>query len=181
MAFYKKMQIPSTTTLTSFLKTNNIIDDINWQAIKRPWVLLNSVRMGNTLHQLVISLSLSLSLPSEDKNWWKAADKLIKLWDSRTGEFLQNFEGHTKGISDIAWSSSSDLLASGSDDKTVRLWNVNTVTNKSPNHFYTNLPIGRMCQNITRAYKLCILSLFQSCLKSSSKRIHGWNDPSMGR
>jgi COMPASS component SWD3 len=57
----------------------------------------------------------------------KAADKLIKLWDARTGEFIQNFEGHTKGISDIAWSSSSDLLASGSDDKTVRLWNVNTV------------------------------------------------------
>lgn len=57
----------------------------------------------------------------------EAADKLIKLWDSRTGEFVQNFEGHTKGISDIAWSSSSDLLASGSDDKTVRLWNVTTV------------------------------------------------------
>jgi len=56
-----------------------------------------------------------------------AADKLIKLWDSTTGEFIQNFEGHTKGISDIAWSSSSDLLASGSDDKTVRLWNVATV------------------------------------------------------
>jgi COMPASS component SWD3 len=56
-----------------------------------------------------------------------AADKLIKLWDSRTGEFLYNFEGHTKGISDVAWSSSSDLLASASDDKTVRLWNVNTV------------------------------------------------------
>jgi len=56
-----------------------------------------------------------------------AADKLVKLWDSRSGEFVQNFEGHTKGISDIAWSASSELLASGSDDKTVRLWNVNTV------------------------------------------------------
>lgn len=56
-----------------------------------------------------------------------AADKLIKLWESCTGEFVQNLEGHTKGISDIAWSSSSDLLASGSDDKTVRLWNVATV------------------------------------------------------
>src|SRR5271155_3340068 len=56
-----------------------------------------------------------------------AADKLIKLWDSRTGEFIQNYQGHTKGISDIAWSPTSDLLASGSDDKTVRLWNVNTV------------------------------------------------------
>jgi COMPASS component SWD3 len=66
-----------------------------------------------------------------------AADKLIKLWDSRTGEFIQNFEGHTKGISDIAWSSNSTLLASGSDDKTVRLWDVNTVISYLP-HLLTS-------------------------------------------
>jgi COMPASS component SWD3 len=68
-----------------------------------------------------------------------AADKLIKLWDSRTGEFRQNLEGHTKGISDIAWSSSSDLLASGSDDKTVRLWDVNTV---GPFHIRTDVRLN---------------------------------------
>ena len=84
-----------------------------------------------------------------------AADKLIKLWDSRTGEFIQNFEGHTKGISDIAWSSNSTLLASGSDDKTVRLWDVNTV---SLCRSYL-LMLGRMCEDVTGTYQLCLLSV----------------------
>ena len=84
-----------------------------------------------------------------------AADKLIKLWDSRTGEFIQNFEGHTKGISDIAWSSNSTLLASGSDDKTVRLWDLNTV---SLCHSYL-LMLGRMCKDVTGTYELCLLSV----------------------
>jgi COMPASS component SWD3 len=52
----------------------------------------------------------------------KASDKLIKLWDSYTGEIVRTLDGHTDGISDIAWSSDSNHLASASDDKTLRIW-----------------------------------------------------------
>jgi len=34
--------------------------------------------------------------------------------------------GHTRGINDLAWNPVSPLLASASDDKTVRLWDVDT-------------------------------------------------------
>ncbi|KAF1816218.1 WD40 repeat-like protein [Eremomyces bilateralis CBS 781.70] len=37
-------------------------------------------------------------------------------------------EGHLAGVSVIAWSSDGNILASGSDDKSIRLWN--TVTGK---------------------------------------------------
>lgn len=37
-------------------------------------------------------------------------------------------EGHTEGISDIAWSNDSENLASASDDKTIRIWNVESVS-----------------------------------------------------
>jgi COMPASS component SWD3 len=36
-------------------------------------------------------------------------------------------QGHSEGISDIAWSSEGDLIASASDDKTVRIWDLNLV------------------------------------------------------
>jgi COMPASS component SWD3 len=44
-----------------------------------------------------------------------------------TGRQLNVLEGHLAGISTIAWSPDSGTLASGSDDKSIRLWDVPTV------------------------------------------------------
>lgn len=56
-----------------------------------------------------------------------AADKTIKLWDIETGELIRTLEGHTAGISDIAWSHDGEYLASASDDKTIWIWNLESV------------------------------------------------------
>jgi len=65
-----------------------------------------------------------------------SADGYIKLWnlqDSVTGSKEQHLlepsvtcGGHTRGINDIAWNPVSPFLASASDDKTVRLWDMVT-------------------------------------------------------
>ena len=52
----------------------------------------------------------------------------MKLWDADTGDIIHTFEGHTEGISDVAWSVNGEFLASASDDKSVRLWNLETVS-----------------------------------------------------
>lgn len=56
-----------------------------------------------------------------------AADGTIKVWGALDGKLDQTLEGHTKGISDVAWSSDSRYLCSASDDKTLKIWDVNTV------------------------------------------------------
>jgi COMPASS component SWD3 len=53
---------------------------------------------------------------------------LIKLWDGVTGEFIETLQGHTEGISDIAWASDGEYIASASDDKTVKIWSMEEVS-----------------------------------------------------
>ena len=71
------------------------------------------------LKSLRLSHQLQLTLP--------AADATIRIWETATGKHLHTLEGHLAGISTIAWSPDSQTLASGSDDKSIRLWDVSTV------------------------------------------------------
>lgn len=58
-----------------------------------------------------------------------AADCTIKVWNAQTGTLVHTLEGHLAGVSTISWAPDSIVLASGSDDKSIRLWDVRTVRN----------------------------------------------------
>lgn len=62
-----------------------------------------------------------------------SADGTCKIWDLKDAfsgpRRLQNATtcvGHTRGINEVAWNPVSPLLATASDDKTVRLWDAVT-------------------------------------------------------
>ena len=76
--------------------------------------------------------SLSLSIQSSDH---KAE---ILLWDAATGEYQVTLKGHGKipdnripNRSGIAFSPNGDILASGSGDGTIRLWDAKTAVSNS--------------------------------------------------
>lgn len=55
------------------------------------------------------------------------ADKTCRIWDPHTGKLLATLEGHTKGVCDVAWAAMQNkFLCTGSDDKSVRVWDVET-------------------------------------------------------
>lgn len=52
----------------------------------------------------------------------KGADRHALVWDIRTGQCVQSFEGHEADINTIRFHPNGDAFATGSDDASVRKW-----------------------------------------------------------
>ncbi|HAJ64787.1 MAG TPA: hypothetical protein DCP31_40725, partial [Cyanobacteria bacterium UBA8543] len=46
----------------------------------------------------------------------------IQLWDLQSGKRLCVLSGHSKSVESIAFSPNRDILVSGSDDQTIKIW-----------------------------------------------------------
>lgn len=58
-------------------------------------------------------------------------NRLVKLWDARTGQCLRSLPGHTNTINAIAFHPNGNLLASCSQDATIRLWQLDDLQAES--------------------------------------------------
>ena len=88
-----------------------------------------------------------------DPNRFAAAshDWKVTLWDARqTAAPLQVLDGHENSVQSLAYSPQLLLLASGSADKTVRVWNLDTLDLKrsyrGPRDFVTSVAFSQQRQ-----------------------------------
>ncbi len=49
------------------------------------------------------------------------------MWDTATGRRIEVLKGHEGRVRAVAWSPDDRLIATGSDDRTVRLWSSATL------------------------------------------------------
>ena len=62
--------------------------------------------------------------PTERRSSAAATTKLVKFWNPATGELIRTLSGHTGWVVSLAFSHDGQTLASGSYDRSIRLWNV---------------------------------------------------------
>lgn len=74
-----------------------------------------SVKVWDITHSMISNLSSS-SVGEEEEHFKNS--QLMKP--------IQCLYGHTRGINDVVWSRTSSYIATASDDKTLRLWDVET-------------------------------------------------------
>ncbi|MGA2721492.1 MAG: protein kinase [Bryobacteraceae bacterium] len=125
--------ISDATRAIQFARDCSFAVSSGWDGLIRVWDIKNGACLrtcGNTQGQRDIlewfeALALSL-----DKKTCLAAKFCgpIEVWDLTSGGRILCLEGHTSRVSSVTLSADCRFAVSGSEDKSVRIWDVNTGT-----------------------------------------------------
>ena len=120
----------------SWDKTIRLWDGEKWLAIEK----------SNTRSHAVSSLAICVNEASIIVSAGSHQDKLIGVLDVEPDAFLYTLEGHEKGVSSLISSAKGDCILSGSDDNTIRRWDLKT----------------KKCTGIFEGHKKAVLDIAES-------------------
>jgi len=120
-----EMELSTTGTALAFsrdgrrlLSGDSVFDTSNWQA----------------RFQLNYEFTISGAAFSPDGAWLVTAgnDNRIVFWDARSGKRLAAIRAHDDAVTAIALDARSTTIATGSEDRTVALWDVERILQEKP-------------------------------------------------
>ena len=93
---------------------------------------LRTYEKGDLLSDVVAHMyAINYIEMSPDKRWFATAsqDKTIKIWERESNQLLKvidetRYKGHQNSVNKLFWSRYSNLLVSCSDDRSVKIWQV---------------------------------------------------------
>ncbi|CAG8266967.1 unnamed protein product [Penicillium salamii] len=122
--------------------------------------LVSSIKSDHGLSQLSQDGRLCALLPFDDSFSGRVPSNQIKVWNPSSGEDPRFLDGHSKSARSVSFSRNASLLASTSDDGTVRLWDLT-------GHAGSQRPVDVGLETITRLY---IFSDYQHVVASDRRK-----------
>ncbi len=118
-------QIPmGTITVADFSHSGDSIVAADSNGLLHTWDLQSGRRNDYPSFERVAPIeSLSL-LPDNRRVFTGCREGECRLYDTKNGEFIRLFNGHSSVVHSVAVSVDSELGLSGSEDQSVRLWNL---------------------------------------------------------
>lgn len=98
-----------------------------WDLAKSPARPIQEIHIGSTPGSHVFSSTRQIALHPDGRRIAIATtrgDAPLQIWDARDGLPLAVCLGHEAEVTAVAWSADGTHLASGSADRTVRLWKI---------------------------------------------------------
>lgn len=89
-------------------------------------VMLRDARTGDELRKLEDYACdvKAMAFSPDSKTLAVAHDEIVSFWGTSTGKKIRTLAGHSKTVNAIAFSANGKILVSGSNDKTVRIWDI---------------------------------------------------------
>jgi WD40 repeat protein len=87
----------------------------------KAWSLRNGQEIAPEEEKL---RSIASVTRSEDNHLISGSQNLIKIWNLKTGQEICSLCGHTSLVTSVAVSLDQQVIVSGSEDRTVRVWGV---------------------------------------------------------
>ncbi|MHC5859465.1 nSTAND1 domain-containing NTPase [Nostoc sp.] len=126
--FEDNRQIEALMASVQALQRLKNIDEKDPEQLKRLESIIYTVKEHNRLEGHKSSV-WGVSFSPDGKIASSSDDQLIKIWD-KNGKLLYDLPGHTGGVWSVRFSHNGKFLASTSQDKTFKLWNIDAKENK---------------------------------------------------
>ena len=101
--------------------SGNVVVSGSYDQTIRRWDIRNGESIGSPLGGLSSTVYSVAFSPVGDVLASGSGDSTIRIWDVESGKELRSLMGHDGDVNGVAWSKDSSVLASCSDDRTVKL------------------------------------------------------------
>ena len=80
----------------------------------------------NSAENLFISMALDYG---GERLLTGSTDKTVSIYHSQSGKHLHSFLGHGDKVNSVTWTNYKEKCASGSDDKQLKIWDIEKASN----------------------------------------------------